>query len=70
MFIKLLTYPVHEISVPYSSSDTGALLIRNKAPENTREHLVWTVGHGDPMHEVCIPHSIPRARKQQEVGTD
>ena len=32
---------------------------------NTREHLVWTVGNGDPMHEVCIPHSIPRAKEQQ-----
>ena len=29
------------------------------------EHLVWTVGNGDPMHGVCIPHSIPRAWEQQ-----
>ena len=23
--------------------------------------LVWTVGNGDPMHEVCIQHRISRA---------
>ena len=22
--------------------------------QNTRDHLVWTAGNGDPMHEVCI----------------
>ena len=26
---------------------------------NTSEHLAWTIGNGDPMHEVCISHSIP-----------
>ena len=30
-----------------------------------KEHLVWTVGNGDPMHEVWIPHRIPRAWEQQ-----
>ena len=23
--------------------------------QNTRDHLAWTAGNGDPMHEVCIP---------------
>ena len=32
---------------------------------NTRDHLAWTAGNGDPMHEVCIPHTIPRAWEQQ-----
>ena len=34
---------------------------------NTRgTSIVWTVGNGgDLMHGVCIPHSIPRAWKQQ-----
>ena len=29
------------------------------------EHLVWIVGNEDPMHEVCIQQSIPRAWIQQ-----
>ena len=41
---------------------------------NTREeHLVWTVGNGDPMYEVCIPHNTLRmetARVKEEVGAD
>ena len=32
---------------------------------NTRNYLAWTAGNGDPMHEVCIPHKIPRAQEQQ-----
>ena len=32
---------------------------------NTRNHLVWIVVNGDPMHGVYIPHSIPRAWEQQ-----
>ena len=28
--------------------------------QNTRDNLAWTTGNGDPMHEVCIPHRIPR----------
>ena len=29
---------------------------------NTWGHLldIWTIGNGDPMHGVCIPHRIPR----------
>ena len=34
------------------------------------EHPVWTVGNGDPMQEVCIPHGIPRTWEQQGVGAD
>ena len=44
-------------------------LVTAKMLQNTEiqgEHLVWTVGNADPMHEVCIPHSIPQAWKQQE----
>ena len=51
-------------------SGSGALWIHNNTPENRREHLVWTIGNGDPMHEGCISHSIPRAWKQQEVRAD
>ena len=46
-------------------------LVAAKALQKTKiegEHLVWTVwtvGNGDPMHGVCIPHSIPRAWEQQ-----
>ena len=32
-----------------------------------------SVGNGDPMHEVCIPHSNSRmgtVRAKQEVGAD
>ena len=32
---------------------------------NTRGHLVWTIGNGDPMHGMCIPHRIPRTWEQQ-----
>ena len=37
-------------------------------------HLVWTIGNGDPMHGVCIPYRILRActeqgRKQEEETT-
>ena len=31
----------------------------------TRDHLVRTAENGDPMHEVCIPHMIPRAWEQR-----
>ena len=31
----------------------------------TRDHLTWTIGNGDSMHGVCIPHRIPRAWEQQ-----
>ena len=31
---------------------------------NTRDHLTQTIGNGDSMHEVCIPHSISRAWEQ------
>ena len=32
---------------------------------NTGDHLVWTAGTGDPMHEVCILNRIPREWEQQ-----
>ena len=47
--------------------DSLGFLVAAKTLQKTeiqREHLVWTVGNGDPMHEVCIPHSIPRVWKQ------
>ena len=28
---------------------------------NTRDYLAWIIGNGDTIHEVCIPHRIPRA---------
>ena len=31
---------------------------------NTRDHLVWTAGNGDPM-QVYIPHRKHHAWKQQ-----
>ena len=33
--------------------------------QNTRDHLAWTAGNRDPMHEVCILHRIPRACEPQ-----
>ena len=42
----------------------GLKSLQNRS-EVQGEHLVWTVRHRDPMHEVCIPHSITRAWKQQ-----
>ena len=32
---------------------------------NTRNHFAWTIWNGDPMYEVCILHSLPRAWQQQ-----
>ena len=40
---------------------------RPEADRNTRDYSAWTVGNGDPMHELCIPHSIPRAWKKVSV---
>ena len=34
--------------------------------QNARDHLAWAIENGDHTHEVCIPHRIPRAWKQQE----
>ena len=34
--------------------------------QNTRDHLAWPTGNGDPTHEVCIQNSILRAWEQQE----
>ena len=31
-----------------------------------RDHSASAVGNGDPMHEVCISHGIPRAWAKQE----
>ena len=33
--------------------------------ENIRDHSAWTIGNVDPMHEMCIPHSIRCAWEQQ-----
>ena len=30
-------------------------------------HLVWTAGNGDPMHEACILHRIHRAKETARV---
>ena len=43
--------------------------------QNTREYSAWIKGNGDPMHWVCIPHSIytsrmGTARAKQEEETD
>ena len=26
--------------------------------QNTKDHSVWTMKNGDPMHEVCIPVAV------------
>ena len=31
---------------------------------NTKHYSAWTTRNGDPMHEVCVPHRIPRAWEQ------
>ena len=36
-------------------------VIKSNLPRNTRDYLVWITGNGGPMHEVYMPHSIPRA---------
>ena len=41
------------------------------SPRKVTDHLVaWTAGNGNPMHEVCIPHSkisrMGTARVKQE----
>ena len=28
--------------------------------QNTRDHSAWTIGNGEPMHELCTPHRTPR----------
>ena len=33
---------------------------------NTGGYSAWTIGNGDPMHGVRIPHSIPWAGIMQE----
>ena len=30
-----------------------------------KAEIVWTIGNGDPMHRVCIPHRIPHAYEQK-----
>ena len=32
--------------------------------QNTNDHSALTIGNGDPMHEVCIPHRMLCALKQ------
>ena len=52
-----------------SSSSTGLEAALGQyelfTDQNARDHLAWTIGNGDPKHEVCIPSSIPRAWEQQ-----
>ena len=41
--------------------------------QNIRNHSAWTIGNGDPKHEVCIPHSIlahGNSKGKQEEETD
>ena len=33
--------------------------------KTTRDNSAWTIGNGDPMHEVYIQHSIPRTWEQE-----
>ena len=47
----------------------------NKIRDLGRETLAWTIGNGDPMHEVCIypthyTSSIETVRMKQEEETD
>ena len=44
--------------------------IKANSPRNTRDHLAWTAGDREPMHSVCISHSIPCAWEQQEEEAD
>ena len=37
---------------------------------NITDYLVLTIGNEDPMHGVCIPHSIARAWEQQGCSKD
>ena len=32
---------------------------------NTRDYLAWIIANRDPMHDVCITHSITRAWEQE-----
>ena len=34
------------------------------------DYLAWAIWSGDPMHEVCISHRIPRAWVKQEEEAD
>ena len=33
---------------------------------NTRDHLAWTAGNGNPMHEVCIIRMVTTRVKQED----
>ena len=36
--------------------------------ENPRDHLIFAAGNGDPVHEVCISHRIPRSWESQGLN--
>ena len=50
------------VSLKQSFSTQHSMILKD---QNTRDHSAWTIGNRDPMHEACIPHSIPRAWEQQ-----
>ena len=67
-------YLTHEniiiIIIIYEASGS---LVASKTLQKTEiqeEHLVWTVGNENPMHEVCIPHGIPRSWISEGEGRD
>ena len=34
---------------------------------NTRDHVAWTVGNEDPMHDVCLSHTVYLAHGQARI---
>ena len=46
------------VSLKQSFSTRQSMILKD---QNTRDLLAWTIGNGDPMPGVCVPHSIHRA---------
>ena len=46
------------VSSKQSFSTGQSMILKDR---NTRDHSAWTIGNRDPMHGMCIPHSITRA---------
>ena len=63
MIINIIHWNGKIIIIIIIYEDYGSLVaaMTLQKTEIQGEHLVWTVGNGDPMHGVCIQHSIPRA---------
>ena len=57
---ELGKYNIYRLLLFYIIMKTGLKAVFSHYKVVPMDRLAWTSGNGDPMHEVCVPHRIPR----------